>query len=306
MLRRAWKKIRGKPSTKPGESGPSSSQDEGPPSSARALSDSSYSLQLEDPLLSPSDTTSYSTDVYTVSYRLSTQESDNYLLDSLQYRTMEEVLSDVAEDSITHFRCKGKIPPLNILCPMVKELRLENIPENCQLESISSLTQLKELGLSDNNFKEGLPEVVGTLTSLPRLYLDRCQLQSLPDFLSSLTQLNVLWLSGNNFEEGLPGVVGALTYLTELYLDSCQLQDLPEFLSFLTQLKVLVLSDNNFKEGLPEVVGALTSLSKLHLNRCQLQDLPESSARLGLPLLGLALTGLTLTSLFCLTDDGSA
>ncbi|XP_067946316.1 malignant fibrous histiocytoma-amplified sequence 1 homolog [Watersipora subatra] len=218
--------------------------------------------------------------VYRVSYRLSTQESVSWLIDSLQDKTVDEVFNDVGEGSITQFKCKGRMPPLNILCPMVKELQLENIPENCQLESLSSLTQLEWLGLRDNNFKEGLPEVVGALTSLTWLHLICCQLQDLPESLSSLTQLKVLDLSFNNFKEGLPEVVGALTSLTELYLNSCQLQDLPDSLSSLTQLKLLWLSINNFKEGLPEVVGALTSLTRLRLYSCQLQDLPDSLSKL--------------------------
>ncbi|XP_067946311.1 malignant fibrous histiocytoma-amplified sequence 1 homolog [Watersipora subatra] len=152
--------------------------------------------------------------------------------------------------------------------------------ETLVTKSLSSLTQLEELQLSDNNFKEGLPEVVGTLTSLTELHLIDCQLQDLPESLSSLTQLEWLWLSNNNFKEGLPEVVGALTSLARLDLDSCQLHDLPESLSSLTQLEWLWLSNNNFKEGLPEVVGALTSLARLDLDSCQLHDLPESLSSL--------------------------
>ncbi|XP_067947185.1 malignant fibrous histiocytoma-amplified sequence 1-like [Watersipora subatra] len=199
---------------------------------------------------------------------------------SLQYKTVDEILKDVGKDSITHLRCNGKIPLLNKLCPMVKYLYLANIPEDYQLESLSSLTQLERLYLSKNNFKEGLSEVVGALTSLTELYLNRCQLQDLPESLSSLTHLEVLELSYNNFKEGLPEAVGALTSLTELNLISCQLKDLPASLSSLTQLKKLVLSYNNFKEGLSEAVGALTSLTELNLNSCQLQDLPESLSKL--------------------------
>ncbi|XP_067947146.1 uncharacterized protein [Watersipora subatra] len=272
MPKRKLKKLKSSPSKKAkssdpsGESGPSNRQDEGPSSSStRDLSDSSYRSQLDDSPLSPSNTTSYSVDVYRVSYRLSTQESDDWFIDSLQDKTVGEVLTDVGEDYITYFECIGKIPPLSILCPMVKELQLENIPENCQLESLSSLTQLEMLWLSDNNFKEGLPEAVGALTSLAELYLGRCQLQDLPESLSSLTQLKELRLSVNNFKEGLPEVVGTLTSLTVLDLDRCQLQDLPESLSKLSQLEMLDISGNELKE-VPEAVFHLTELKKLDIS----------------------------------------
>jgi len=46
---------------------------------------------------------------------------------------------------------------------------------------LSQLAQLKVLLMSDNDFSEGLPEVVSTLTSLEELYIRKCGLNTLPD-----------------------------------------------------------------------------------------------------------------------------
>lgn len=47
--------------------------------------------------------------------------------------------------------------------------------------SLSSLTQLKVLELSFNNFSDNLPSVITNITSLSHLHLSSCQLVDLPD-----------------------------------------------------------------------------------------------------------------------------
>ena len=47
--------------------------------------------------------------------------------------------------------------------------------------SLGKLTELKVLYLGDNNFSGGLPDVIGQLTSLNRLNLERCNLSTLPE-----------------------------------------------------------------------------------------------------------------------------
>ena len=46
--------------------------------------------------------------------------------------------------------------------------------------SLCKLTELKVLGLSDNNFSDGLPDVIVQLTSLNTLDLRWCKLTTLP------------------------------------------------------------------------------------------------------------------------------
>ena len=70
------------------------------------------------------------------------------------------------------------------------------------------MKELKELDLSQNNFSEGLPDVVSNI--------------------SKLKKLKVLSLSYNNFSKGLPDVVGNIGTLNELHLIDCSLTELPE------------------------------------------------------------------------------
>ena len=50
----------------------------------------------------------------------------------------------------------------------------------CILYSLSKLTELKVLDLEGNNFSDGLPDVIGQLTSLNTLNLGGCNLSTLP------------------------------------------------------------------------------------------------------------------------------
>jgi Leucine-rich repeat (LRR) protein len=46
---------------------------------------------------------------------------------------------------------------------------------------LGSLHKLEELDLEGNNFSAGLPPVVGKLTTLKSLDLERCKLINIPD-----------------------------------------------------------------------------------------------------------------------------
>ena len=48
------------------------------------------------------------------------------------------------------------------------------------LYSISKLTKLSELYFRDSNFSDGLPSVIGEITTLKTLSLDWCKLVDLP------------------------------------------------------------------------------------------------------------------------------
>jgi len=46
--------------------------------------------------------------------------------------------------------------------------------------SVSKLTDLKVLDMSDNDFSAGLPDIFSSLLSLEELELRKCKLQTLP------------------------------------------------------------------------------------------------------------------------------
>ena len=109
-----------------------------------------------------------------------------------------------------------------------------------------------------------LPESIGRLTQLRKLYLFENQLTALPESLDRLTQLEALYLGGNRLT-ALPESLGSLTELQELSLWSNQLTTLPESIDRLTQLQQLYLANNQLT-ALPESIEKLTHLKGLLLH----------------------------------------
>ena len=124
-------------------------------------------------------------------------------------------------------------------------------------------------------YKHGLtslPESIGNLTALNRLFLYNNQLSSLPESIGNLTALTQLYLYKNQLSS-LPETIGNLKSLTYLDLSNNQLSSLPESIGQLTSLEVLDLDENKLS-SLPESIGNLESLEWLYLNGNQLSSLP--------------------------------
>ncbi|KAG5574252.1 hypothetical protein H5410_054386 [Solanum commersonii] len=150
-----------------------------------------------------------------------------------------------------------------------------NLKDGGLPEDIGSLSSLKELHLSGNNF-EHLPQSISELGALQYLDLSDCKrLTQLPEDIGSLSSLEEFNLSGNNFEH-LPQSISKLGALQYLDLSDCKrLIQLPEDIGSLSTLKRLHLSGNNF-EHLPQSISELGALQYLDLSDCKrLTQLPE-------------------------------
>lgn len=110
--------------------------------------------------------------------------------------------------------------------------KLDAVPDE-----IGALTALKTLNLSLNRAIASLPETIGALPELERLYLGHNALSALPDALTKLRKLRYLGLGHNKFTE------------------------LPAFLSELPALEGLNVVGNN---GLRELPPALAESRSLH------------------------------------------
>ncbi|XP_049372094.1 TMV resistance protein N-like [Solanum verrucosum] len=154
--------------------------------------------------------------------------------------------------------------------------------------SIVRLNKLKSLTFEKDKSEYGVnfvfPPVSEGLCSLEKLDLSYCNLKDggLPEDIGSLSSLKELNLSGNNFEY-LPRSIAQLGALEYLNLSDCKrLTQLPEDIGSLSSLKELNLSYCNIIDGgLLDNIGSLSSLKKLNLRGNNFEHLPQSMTQLG-------------------------
>jgi len=138
---------------------------------------------------------------------------------------------------------------------------------------------LVELILQDQDLPT-LPPIIGNLTYLEILKLQRCKLTSLPETIGNLTQLKELDLEANKLTV-LPETIGKLENLQELWCRHNQLIALPETLGSLKNLEILSL-DYNQLSSVPETISTLRSLKWFSVNSNSLTVLPKSLGNLTL------------------------
>ncbi|MBD3312223.1 hypothetical protein GF352_02085 [archaeon] len=141
----------------------------------------------------------------------------------------------------------------------VQEYLLKEYPGyvlNLPSEHIDSVkwSQIKTLDLIGNRLSS-LPESIGDLGCLQKLYLSTNRLSSLPESIGNLKDLQVLDLT-NNCLSYLPGWISGLTNLQVLDLSSNRLSSLPESIGNLKDLQVLDLT-NNCLSSLPDSLRVL-------------------------------------------------
>ena len=184
-------------------------------------------------------------------YNLKTEEAETL-------RDLEELLG-------------GSIPYLKN--PLFSILRIEN--EHIIELNLNGIT-FRNLGLSKLT---ELPESIGNLTSLKKLFLGYNTLTRLPESIGNLTSLENLNLRANKMEL-LPDSIGNLKSLILLSLNS---MEIPEFIGEPSTGRDKIqkkyrseMSDLNRLTTLPESIGNLISLTNLQLQQNQLAILPES------------------------------
>ena len=161
----------------------------------------------------------------------------------------------------------------------VSSLTLISLPSGSLPESIGDLTNLEKLYISNCNLTGSIPESIGNLSSLKTLSLNRSKLNgSIPESIGNLTELTSLEITYNNQLSGnIPESIGYLTNLEDLNLIGNKLTgNIPPSVSNLKSLKQLNLSGNQLSGGIPEGIGNLTNLQILSLGNNSLGgNIPE-------------------------------
>jgi Leucine-rich repeat (LRR) protein len=111
-----------------------------------------------------------------------------------------------------------------------------------------------------------LPNYIGCLTNLQRLWLNNNQLTEI-NSIGNLTNLKYLYLSNNKLTV-IPNSIKNLTNLRELYLNNNSLSNIPDSIMYLPKLHSLLLNDNKLTNISSSI---LTISNKIYLNESSYQ-----------------------------------
>lgn len=136
---------------------------------------------------------------------------------------------------------------------------------------------VKVLRLYGNNI-DTLPEWIGELENLEKLYLGKNKLRLLPESIGNLKQLKLLSAQYNDIEF-LPNSITELVNLEQLILNQNKIEFLPDSIGRLKKLDVLQLKFNELK-SLPNSIGQCERLQFIYLNRNYLEEIPNSFGNL--------------------------
>ncbi|KAJ3671945.1 hypothetical protein LUZ60_008024 [Juncus effusus] len=163
-------------------------------------------------------------------------------------------------------------------------------------QGISNLHNLKALNLSSNRFYGSIPAGLGLCPHLDTLDLSYNALDgSIPDSFRYLTSLLSLSVSNNRLSGPIPALIGSMTALQVLDLSSNKITgNLPSSLSGLKDLRYLRLANNLLSGEIPDSVSECTRLAELYLRGNGFNgSIPQALFDLGLELLDLSSNGLT-------------
>jgi Leucine-rich repeat (LRR) protein len=186
-------------------------------------------------------------------------------MDELKVHQRHRSLSDDEEEKNPHRNVRIDSPYYIIPGPETPGL-------STVLETFGDLSLIEEICYNEEF--ETLPDQLGDVENLRKLYLTRGIVTSLPESFGNLQKLEELSLSAHRFSR-LPEPVTRLTNLRTLNLPSNQIEELPESFGDLASLEDLDLALNRIRT-LPEAFGRLTNLKRLDLNSNHLRSLPAS------------------------------
>ncbi|XP_073128410.1 uncharacterized protein [Henckelia pumila] len=218
-------------------------------------------------------------------------------------RISESLLKLPYLKTLSLINCFTKTPvslsePLFGALPSLEHLALESNPSlSGEIPStLSNLTSLKILCLSQNNMTGQIPKEIGRLVNLEQLDFSHNSLTgSIPEELGMLKSLSIWDLSWNSLQGMVPSSVGEMQVLEKIDLGTNKLQGrvpqelgklkslvlldlshnsltgaMPENLLGLQQLQYLIMEGNPINTGIPSFIGALNKLTMISFSGCGL------------------------------------
>ena len=150
---------------------------------------------------------------------------------------------------------------------------LSRLPEDI----FDGLSNLQELSLYNNDLSSLPEDIFDGLSNLQRLNLHDNNLSSLPeDIFDGLSKLNFLYLWNNDLSNLPEDIFDGLSNLQELYLWNNDLSSLPEdIFDGLSNLQELWLYSNNLSSLPEDIFDGLSNLQELYLWNNDLSSLPK-------------------------------
>ncbi|CAB9518973.1 serine threonine-protein kinase BRI1-like [Seminavis robusta] len=135
--------------------------------------------------------------------------------------------------------------------------------------SITNLSALKHLDLSQNKLTGEITSSIGNMPNLSYLFLAQNNFvrNGIPSWIEDLTNLEELSLKSTQRTGNIPSCLGSLTDLVLLDLDNNNLVgNIPPQLGNLEDLQLLMLNRNNLTSVIPHSFSNLTNLTVLFLD----------------------------------------
>uniref|UniRef100_A0A0E0MIA5 non-specific serine/threonine protein kinase n=1 Tax=Oryza punctata TaxID=4537 RepID=A0A0E0MIA5_ORYPU len=146
-------------------------------------------------------------------------------------------------------------------------------------ESIMEMVNLRWLDLSGNRLAGSVPSNAGMLKNAEKLFLQSNKLSgSIPKDMGNLTKLEHLVLSNNQLSSTVPPSIFHLSSLIQLDLSHNFFSDvLPVDIGNMKQINNIDLSTNRFTGSIPNSIGQLQMISYLNLSVNSFDDsIPDS------------------------------
>lgn len=139
--------------------------------------------------------------------------------------------------------------------------------------SIGDLIHLKRLYI-ENNFFGSIPTSIGNITGLEELFIYNNEINQVPTELQNLSNLKRFWASSNLLTEA-PAVLDAMNGLQYINLSFNELTAIPSYFSDFTALENLLLEQNAI-EILPDDLGNLSLLQRLNIKSNKIAEMPSN------------------------------